>query len=135
MAYKDGGYLGWMIGRGFGYLIDLGTYITLGDSPKRFIPIMHNGIVYVLVKTGALGLALFLYAFLWLFWRAYRSVNDKNEELRFTARTIQGLVSCCLISAWVVGGPFSKSNFIAIMFLLGFLLAVLEKNDRQKESN
>ena len=113
-----------VFGRGFGHLTDLGVYIL----DMRYIPIMHNGIAYVLLKTGIVGLLLFLGCFGYFFIKMFPYINADDPELRFAARTVQGLIAACLVCAWIVSGPFNKTLFNSSMYLLGFFLAVFNQS-------
>lgn len=50
-----------IIGHGFGTLTDIGFEIKLGGVLRTDIPIFHNGYIFLLVKLGVLGVALYLY--------------------------------------------------------------------------
>jgi len=47
-----------LVGRGFGTAIDVQTKNLVG---LRYVPITHNGYPYILVKSGLLGLAMFIW--------------------------------------------------------------------------
>ena len=58
-TYLAGDSIQLIVGQGFGALVDLGFYMPLGgdgDTSYREIPVTHNGYVYILVKTGLIGL-------------------------------------------------------------------------------
>lgn len=121
-TYLDGGWLNLAAGHGLGKLIDLKTYTLLGGQEFRFIPVTHNGYMYVLVKTGAIGLALYLW-YLYLFYRD-GSVIVLSKESRdvFAGRMIVALSLVLGFTTFVVAGYFNKSAMVSAMFLLGLLL-------------
>jgi hypothetical protein len=118
--YQAGGPKVWLIGRGFGHKVDIGLWVI----NTRWFPIMHNSIAYLVVKSGAIGLGLFLISFLYLFFLPMRFTHVEDKELCFIARTIQGIVAFNLVGTWIVSGPFNKNLFISSLYLLGFFLAV-----------
>jgi hypothetical protein len=128
-AYVDGGVLGWVVGRGFGHLVDLGLSLVLGEGPLRYIPVLHNGIMYVLVKTGALGLALYLTAFGWLFRLGSRAARSNDLDERFAGHIVQGTVAVSLVTSWLISGPFNKSELVPVLLLLGICLSIVERKE------
>ena len=106
----------YLFGQGFGTLIDLGLYIPLGDEVIRFAPILHNGYMYLLVKTGVIGVLIYL-VFLYKLVRigTQHSVVTFDEE-RYTGRIIVGLSCVFFVSTFVVSGLFNKSVFITSEF-------------------
>jgi O-antigen ligase len=123
VTYEKGDILQYLFGQGFGTLIDLGLYIPLGDEVIRFAPILHNGYMYLLVKTGVIGVLIYL-VFLYKLVRigTQHSVVTFDEE-RYTGRIIVGLSCVFFVSTFVVSGLFNKSVFITSEFLLGAMLA------------
>lgn len=128
-SYVDGGPIRWLGGRGFGHFVDLGVYLFLGEGPMRYIPVLHNGILYVLVKTGAIGLALYLISFGWLYKKGLNAATSNNINQQFAGRLVQGAVAVILATSWLISGPFNKSALMAVLLLLGFCLAIVEKNE------
>lgn len=116
-----------IFGQGFGAQVDLGLFQNLsGDSrgAVRFIPIFHNGYVYLLVKTGVVGVLLYLGALLWMY-RVGRSTAGGNPDdtATFQGRALQGCVVVLATSTWVVAGAFNKFDMFSFLMLIGFLLA------------
>ena len=62
-SYLTGSFLSIIIGKGFGYLLDIGFIQILADIKIRYIPFLHNGYVYILLKTGFIGLFSYLLFF------------------------------------------------------------------------
>lgn len=128
-SYSDGGVPSWLAGRGFGHFVDLGVSLNLGDGPMRYIPIFHNGIIYVLVKTGALGLCLYLLCCCWLFIRGARASRDIESTVATAGRVVQGCVAVLVFTSWLISGPFNKSALFAVLLVLGFSLALIERKE------
>jgi len=58
--FQNSSFLEQIFGRGFGATVDLQKYVQLTeDMVYRFLPTLHNGFFYVLVKYGAVGLLLY----------------------------------------------------------------------------
>ena len=71
-TYTSGDPLQLLTGQGFGAQVDLGLFMPLGTSGGhrenlRFVPVLHNGYAYLLVKGGPLAIVLFAYAMMWLY--------------------------------------------------------------------
>jgi O-Antigen ligase len=116
----------WLFGDGFGALVDLGRFQQLSPHPReamRFIPILHNSYVYLLVKTGLVGLALYG----WMLWRLYRWGRDgalaHDAGQRRRARLLQAMAVTLALTTGVWSGLFSKFDLLAFMLLTGWLLA------------
>ena len=60
-----------IIGKGFGALVDLKFKAPLSSENIRFIPILHNGYSYILFKTGIIGLFLYLIFLISLYYSSY----------------------------------------------------------------
>jgi hypothetical protein len=119
-----GSWLDIIFGYGFGKMVDLGMVITLGvpgqKSEYQFIPILHNGYLYLLVKTGVFGLILFV-GFLARTVRAF--LITKVEE----SREFWGLIGTVILMGTSIGtivmaGPFSKGEFFTGFIILGMAM-------------
>ena len=55
--------LGLFFGKGLGSLVDLGFVAPLGNDKMQYIPKIHNGYVYILFKSGLVGLVFYLLFF------------------------------------------------------------------------
>lgn len=129
-AYVDGGPVSWLGGRGMGYYVDLGIYLQLGEGRMRYIPILHNGIFYLLVKTGVLGVLGFLACFGWLFMRGGNAAQQIDPELASSGRIIQSCVAVSIATAWLIAGPFNKSALLSVLLVMGYALAVADRRER-----
>lgn len=134
-SYSDGGPSSWLAGRGLGHFVDLGVVLALGEGPMRYIPVLHNGIIYVLVKTGAIGLLSYLLTFSWIFIRAERAALESNKKEYLAGRIVQGLVAITLITSWLISGPFNKSALFSTLLLIGYCLAIIERKEWLKNSH
>ena len=126
-SWASGNALQLMFGRGFGAQVDMGLFQKLTRNPReavRFIPVFHNGYVYLLVKTGFVGVALFLGAMGSLYLLGRRAAGaDAADDARFEGRLLQTCVVVLLLTTWVISGTFNKTDMFAFLLLAGFLLA------------
>jgi len=117
---SDDGFVSWGIGKGFGALVDLGVEVQLSGEDVRYIPILHNGFVYVLFKTGILGLSLYLFYvfYLYSFYRA-KSVDN---QMFIMNRLLVGCSFYVFFSSLVVTGIFKPYDFSGL--LIGSIFAI-----------
>jgi hypothetical protein len=119
-SFLSGNLLQMSIGQGAGALVDLGITMKLGEGEYRYIPIFHNGYAYVLIKTGLLGIACYLYFFMRTISSAMRSSISSNREQLFFPRLLLGCVLCIAASMYVVGG-MAEIHDAELVLLLGYL--------------
>ncbi len=113
-----------VFGGGFGALVDLGFDMQLGGDGSvsfRYIPITHNGYVYVLVKAGLVGLICYVLFYVGLLKSALRYSRSINSEQIGMSRLLLGCVLSLILSMYVVGGMAEAHNF-EIILLTGFLV-------------
>jgi hypothetical protein len=125
----EGTPLQWLIGQGFGAQVDLGFFQALSNDPRgrlRQIPVFHNGFVYLLLKTGLVGVCAYLYA-LWVLYRTgRRSAQGSLKAIDVLgARLLQGCVVSVAFSTWVISGAFNKADMFPFLLMIGFLIAGL----------
>ncbi len=117
----------WVFGSGFGAQVDLGQFQNLSNDPGaavRFIPIFHNGYVYLLVKTGIVGVTLYIALLLWLYRVGRRTAaNAPLDQAGLEGRALQACAVVLLLTTWVVSGAFNKFDMFAFLLMVGFLLA------------
>ncbi len=120
---NEKGFLGWSVGLGAGSLVDLGFYAPLSNDKKgmRYISNIHNGYVFVLYKTGILGILLYL-TFLLGNYLAYKKYKYKNP---FLANMIYGIVLFYLATTLVITGIYNLADIIAL--ILGGILFLNHK--------
>lgn len=125
--WAEGGPARWFFGEGLGALVDLGLFESLTRDPRdavRFIPIFHNGYVFVLVKAGLVGIVLYLLVLTRLYLMGRRHANAASP-LRNLGRLLQACAVSLFISTAIFFGAFHKFDLLPVMLLSGYLLAVL----------
>lgn len=132
-SYLSGSTLERIVGKGFGTDIDIGFTMTLNDEEFDFIPILHNGYLYLLVKTGLIGLASFL-SFLFLnICKGIKVLRVPDPEARACGFLLIVSTIIILETTFVISGMFSKGGLSQTIILLGMLLGHAE-SILQKES-
>ncbi|TWR25210.1 hypothetical protein FPZ43_17215 [Mucilaginibacter pallidiroseus] len=105
-----------------GKLINLRTFVRLGqDTDFQYIPVLHNGWLYILVKTGALGVICYLSLFFGIVlmnWRIYANRAAKPIVRLFAALTI-GCILSLMITNYIVTAFFNMEMSI-LMITLGY---------------
>jgi len=107
---------------GLGKLVDLKTFVHLGeDADFRYIPVLHNGWMYLLVKTGITGVLTYLLIFFGLIvtnWRKYADVQAPPIIRLFAALNI-GCVVSLLVTNYIVTSFFNVEMSV-LMVTLGY---------------
>ena len=71
-------------GQGLGSRVDLKKEVFLGDMLLRFISILHNGFMTVFLKSGLLGVFIYLYTIFLLVRQKKSNIPEiKNLDLLF----------------------------------------------------
>jgi hypothetical protein len=127
--WTDGGPPRWLFGEGMGAMVDVGLFQTMTRDrrdARRFFPIFHNGYMTVLVKTGLVGIGLYL-AFLARLYGIGRRAG--NTDVAFPAYRLGRLVQACAatlaVSTAVWFGTFHKFDLLPVLLMIGFLLSQL----------
>ncbi|MQP25002.1 hypothetical protein GFJ94_07990 [Flavobacterium sp. LMO8] len=117
MKKKPSSYI---FGTGYGSLINLKFKAPVGEKDMKFISRIHNGYVYVLYKTGFIGLILYLLFLLNLYLKIY--TKKTSEETYFVDRIIVSISIFYFFSSLIITGIYIPID--AVVFILGGLLAV-----------
>ena len=133
--YRSGTASNHVFGHGFGELTDIGIEMKLGGVVRTDIPIFHNGYIYLLVKLGATGVALYLL----FLYEVFSAVLHGRKKIGFTkmAKNRHGeelmiffLIGFLICITAVFFGIFNNAIFNNI----SILLIVLLMNYRSTES-
>ena len=121
-TYLSGSWLNYLFGYGFGHLIDLGMIMVLGfkgqEQEYQFIPILHNGYLFVLVKTGFIGLVIYL-GFLGRSLAHFVKCRRARLRQAFWAKMGISIILAMALATLVVAGPFNKGGLFSSLMLLG----------------
>lgn len=133
-TFLEGTWIDQMIGFGFGKTIDLGMIMTLGipgeKNDYQFVPILHNGYIYILVKTGILGFLLYL-MFIVRTFLAFTRVRVDPSKFFWPKLGITIMIGT-LLSTFVVSGPFNKGGFFTTFLMLGIALRICFNRSRPR---
>ncbi|WP_142049605.1 hypothetical protein [Pseudonocardia kunmingensis] len=123
--FRDAGVVEKIIGAGWGSSVYLvaDTASSTATFTRREAPILHNGYLYYLTKSGVLGLSLYVLLLVVAAWTAMRCwVRSEPEPVRARASMLLALVIVLTASTITVSGFASKSSFYCLAFLMGLLL-------------
>lgn len=110
------------LGQGFGAQADIGLFMNLGGAEFHEIGQFHNGYVWLILKAGWVGLALFGF---WI-WRLYQLARGlKRRELTERADLLQGIALTLMFTTLVVSGIFNPLSNDALLLAIGALAAPL----------
>lgn len=105
------------VGTGFGSLINLKFKAPLDDKGIRYISEIHNGYIYILYKSGIIGLICLFYFLLSLYRYQYRDQNFITILIStigliyfFTTLTITGIYNPRDIIIIILGGLIANSE-------------------------
>lgn len=123
--YQSGSWQERIVGQGLGATIDLGIEISLGDREFRYVPIIHNGYLQLLVKTGLIGFILYIYFLgsIVFFRSSHASGFQSLREHQSVVRLIRGLGFFLVLASLVVTGIFNQGIF-SVLILLGLMVAM-----------
>jgi len=125
LTFTQGSALEQVIGRGLGALIDLGIHMQLSEITYRYIPILHNGYLYILVKAGLMGLLLYVWFLRRLLARARSLAKEQQpQETVFAGRMLAGLMWTFVFSTMVIAGVFNREVLHAATLIAGAFCAV-----------
>jgi hypothetical protein len=111
-ALNEGKTINWFFGLGMGSLIDLDFYAPLSDDDKgmRFISLLHNGYVYVLYKTGFIGLLSYILFFVFIL-----VPFSSTKEMLPSYNILVGIVTFYIISSFVISGLYNLADPISLL--------------------
>ena len=106
----------YIIGNGYGSLVNLRFIAPLGDgNGMKHISTLHNGYVYVLYKTGILGIIIYLTFLISLYKKVYNKTCD--EETQFFKIIISTIGIYFLFTSIIITGMYIPKD--VILFILG----------------
>ncbi|HPF09987.1 MAG TPA: hypothetical protein PKW08_00720 [Flavobacteriaceae bacterium] len=115
----------WFTGQGFGSTVDVGFEIILDGAYIQHLPTTHNGLAYVYLKTGILGLLVY-FSIIGLLYLYYYKKDATDHPVSYH-RVLAACAFYMLASSMVVTGIFKQYEMIS--FLLGGTFA-LKQFDR-----
>ncbi len=120
-AYSTGDKI---FGGGGGALVDLGIAMQLSSTQAfKYIPITHNGYMYLLVKTGVCGLCLFALFILQLLATSWKALRLRTPEATFAGLALLWTPLVIVATQGVITGIFNKGELMPVLFLTGAAVA------------
>lgn len=114
----------YMFGKGFGALVDLNFNAPLNEEGMRYIPVLHNGYIYLLFKTGIIGLMLYLLFLMYLYLQSYFVIKNKFQMV--FSNILSGISLYFLFTSLIITGLYNTKDVIAL--ILGMFLYLTNKN-------
>lgn len=114
------GYLAMIFGKGIGSKVDLKQKVYLGSMELRYISFLHNGFMTVFLKSGLIGVFIYLFS-ISLFFKKVKS--DKKIVHSLNSLLI-GSGIFLIISSWVFMGLYNLLDSKSM--LLGALICYRE---------
>lgn len=127
--FQDGSVFEKIFGQGLGATVDLGFYMQLGGNEFRYIPVLHNGYMYVLVKFGLIGLLLylvFIFKLITAITYLRKSNACSNDEL-LASRIVAAMGWSLLLTTFVIAGAFNNSTMLSSLLLLGLCVGLVHR--------
>ena len=112
----NGNPMNYVVGCGHGSLVNLKFLAPLGDENgkgMKYISELHNGYMYILYKTGSVGMFFYLYLLYLLYKRIY-----KNQDMASIFISAIGLFY--VFSTLIITGIYNAND--TIIFILGAML-------------
>lgn len=122
--------LEYIYGAGFGEKVNLGLQIKLGNEWFTKIPILHNGYYYIMLKTGILGIMLYLIFLIKLFIIGCKEIILNKVNFRY--KLLSGMSLGLIFSTYVVAGLYNREGILAYCILIGFISShKIKKNEER----
>jgi hypothetical protein len=125
-----------LFGGGFGTNVDLGFAMKLlgshGWEYLEFISILHNGYMELLVKTGLLGLSLFIVFLIQIAFMALREFRQSGKCAKLNGLLLLWAVFVFVMTQEAISGILNKGELGPVLFLLGATCASVSLCDRYR---
>jgi hypothetical protein len=127
------GFYSVIFGQGLGSKVDLKQEVWLGDMNLRYISILHNGFMTVFLKTGLMGIFIYLISIYLLFKKSKTTIPIiQNINL-----LLLGTGVFLIFSNWVFMGVYNLSDnkSIVIGLLICFREIYIKTNENKAAIN
>jgi hypothetical protein len=124
-AYNKGTIVQQIFGRGWGYSVDLGTDTASQSSGlvRTTAPVLHNGYLQLLVKSGIVGVGLYL-LLLWMAGASALRAARATGPSRLLGEVAFGIILVTVPATGVIIGLLSSAGFNSVTVLIGVALAL-----------
>lgn len=105
--------INYTFGCGYGSLVNLKFLAPLGEKGMKYISELHNGYIYILYKTGIIGMSLYLY----LLYLLYKTIYKRQD---ITSVFISAIGIFYFFTTLIITGMYNAND--TIIFLLGAMV-------------
>jgi O-antigen ligase len=136
-TYLEGSAPEYIFGRGFGTMIDMELYAVVGKDlrPIRYVPMTHNGYVFILVKAGLVGLIVFLFYLYRFFHLSLFYSKSDNRYTYITAKIVMALTFVLAFTTIIILGFFTKFIMTPFLVVYGALIAFMRLHEYDDDGN
>jgi hypothetical protein len=118
-----------LLGNGLGATVDLGQEVVLSDEVSfRFLPILHNGYYYILIKYGVIGVLIYSIAVL----RFGLLGKLASDNLSVEDRLLRGTIVLILLATAVITGLYNKAELNGLALLTAWLIGFAQRRRYQE---
>lgn len=132
MKFNTGSVVNKIFGFGWGSLVDLGLTINLGGQDFEKVPILHNGFVMLLVKSGIIGVILYVLFLLKIGFSQIRTSQDTKKYYYFQMLSAISLVT--IFNTFTITGLLNNGDFVSPLLMGAFWGLVISYRTRYQKS-
>jgi hypothetical protein len=110
-------------GYGLGATVDLGQEIVFEDGPIRFLPILHNGFYYLMIKYGIIGALVYVITVV----RLGLLGKYSYDNMAAGDRMLRGTLICILLATAVITGLYNKTELNGLTLIIAWLVGVAQR--------
>lgn len=112
-----------IFGYGLGATVDLGQEIVFEDGPIRFLPILHNGFYYLMIKYGLIGALVYVVSVV----RFGLLGKFSPDNLAVGDRMLRGTIITILLATAVITGLYNKTELNGLAVMVAWLIGVAQR--------
>jgi hypothetical protein len=112
-----------IFGYGLGATIDLGQEIPFEDGPIRFLPILHNGFYYLMIKYGMIGALVYVVTVV----RFGLLGKSSYDNMAVGDRMLRGTIISILLATAVITGLYNKTELNGLTLMVAWLVGVAQR--------
>lgn len=110
-----------LLGQGLGSTVNLGVNVQMSeDMSYQYLPILHNGFYYVLIKYGLVGVLVYVLAV--LSWVRAGAAKGTLNAMAIEERIMRGAILTVLLTTTVITGLFNRDGLHAMTLLIAVLI-------------
>jgi hypothetical protein len=122
IMYDRGSAIKKILGFGLGAEVNLGQVVQMSqDMAYQYLPTIHNGFYFILIKFGVVGVAIYALAVVsWFRWGRGHYADGRS----LVDRILRGQVAIVFASTAVITGLFNKSELHGVTLLISFIIGM-----------